>query len=441
MNIAVIRPSMFGEPASDRMMPLLFAILGPLTPLGVELHYYDERTKSLPDSFEESVAAITVETFAARRAYQLADKLRGAGITVIMGGFHPTMLPDEAAEHADAVLLGDAEDTWPKAVADLQAGCLQGRYVSRRDTDLSALVYDYRAFRGLRYLPVGMVQFGRGCKFSCDFCSIHAFYGGSVRMRPLQNIIEDIRKLRQPYLFFIDDNLFSDEDSAIELFKALIPLRKKWVCQISMDAARRPELLRLMRQSGCRMVIIGFESLDPENLRQMGKGVNHGAADYETVIRNIYDAGMMIYGTFVIGYDADTPATAESLMRFALRHKFAIANFNPLMPMPGTPLYERLKAAGRLTCDRWWVNEDYRYGDAMFTPKGMTGQELTESCKAARYRFNAPHNLLWRTTNLKANSRTPVSLLLFIAAGLISRREIHFKQGRRLGCDCENHAD
>jgi radical SAM superfamily enzyme YgiQ (UPF0313 family) len=128
-------------------------------------------------------------------------------------------------------------------------------------------------------------------------------------------------------------------------------------------------------------------------------------------------------------------------MRFALRHKFAIANFNPLMPMPGTPLYERLQREGRLTCDPWWIHEDYRYGDAMFIPKGMTGRELTESCKAARYRFNAPHNLLWRATNLKANSRTPMNLLLFIAAGLISRREIHNKQGRRLGCDFENHAD
>jgi radical SAM superfamily enzyme YgiQ (UPF0313 family) len=196
-----------------------------------------------------------------------------------------------------------------------------------------------------------------------------------------------------------------------------------------------------MRKSGCVMVIVGFESLDTQNLRQMGKGVNHGAADYELVIRNIYDAGIMIYGTFVIGYDADHGDTAEKLMRFALRHKFAIANFNPLMPMPGTALYERLSSEGRLSHDKWWISEDYRYGDAMFTPKGMTGSELTESCKAARYRFNAPHNLLFRATNLKSNSRTPMNLLLFIAAGVISRREIHYKQGRRLGCDCENHAD
>ena len=422
MNIAVIRPAMFGEPASDRMMPLLFAILSPLTPPEISLHFFDERVERLPDNFEEPVVAITVETFAARRAYQLADRLRTAGKIVILGGFHPTMLPDEAGEHADAVLMGDAEDTWPQALADLRAGCLKSRYISRGDTDLGTLVYDYTALKGFRYLPVGMVQFGRGCKFGCDFCSIHAFYGNSVRMRPLSHLIDDIRRLKEPYLFFIDDNLFTDENGAVQLFEALIPLRKKWVCQISMDIARRPQLLRLMRQSGCVMVIIGFESLDPQNLHQMGKGVNHGGADYEAVIRNIYDAGIMIYGTFVIGYDADRSATAETLMRFALRHKFAIANFNPLMPMPGTPLYERLKREGRLTHDKWWISEDFRYGDAMFTPKGMTGYELTESCKLARYRFNAPHNLLWRATNLKANVRTPKNLLLFIVAGLISRR-------------------
>lgn len=433
MRVAVIRPAVFGQPTSDAMMPLLFAILKPLTPAGIQIDFYDERARALPDSVEADLIALTVETFAARRAYQLADGFRAAGIPVVMGGYHPTMLPDEAKQHADAVLLGDAEDTWPQLLRDAQEGTLQPFYHSSAEYPLAGLRYDYGVFPKKHYPLVAMVQFGRGCKFACDFCSIHAFYGHSIRTRPLAEVVGDIAGLKQRYLFFTDDNLFCDETQATELFAALKPLKKKWVCQISMDVAKNPKLLRQMKESGCIMAVVGFESLSRENLRQMGKRANLAEEDYEEVIRNLHAAGIMIYGTFVIGYDADTAATAGELMDFALRHRFAIANFNPLMPMPGTPLYKRLEARGALPYGQWWLNEDYHYGDAMLAPAGMTEEELMESCKMARFRFNSPLAILRRATNFRANSRNPFNFLVFVAASVVSRTQIHFKQGRKLG--------
>lgn len=433
MRIAVVRPAVFGTPTSDTMMPLLFAILKPLTPPDIDIIFYDERSRALPETIEADVLALTVETFACKRAYLIADRYRRSGVLVAMGGHHPSMLPDEAAEHADVVLIGDAEDTWPQFISDLKSGCHAPRYNSSGKCSLADVQYDYSVFPKGHYPLVAPVQFGRGCRYSCDFCSVHAFYGSTLRSRPIERVADDIKKLRQKYLFFVDDNLFSSEEDAVGLFEMLRPLGKKWGCQISLDVAKNLRLLHLMKKSGCIMVIIGFESLNRQNLQQMGKGANLSMPDYEMAIDNIYRAGMMIYGTFVIGYDADTKDTANELMQFAIKHRFSIANFNPLMPMPGTPLYSKLKGEGRLPYERWWLHKDFRYGDAMLKPASMSGEELLNSCKSARFRFNSPGNILRRAGNLRANSRSPLNLFIFLVASLVSRREIHFKQSRPLG--------
>lgn len=439
MRIAFIRPSMFGEPASDVMMPLIFAVIRPLTPPEMQIDFYDERARKLPEDIPADIIAMTVETFAAQRAYQLSDRFRREGKTVIMGGFHPSMMPQECLRHADAVIIGDAEDTWPSMLQDLAAGRLKQQYESHGDFSLSDTKYDYSVLQHKYYRLIGLVQFCRGCRFSCDFCSIHAFYPDGIRFRNLENVIDDITNLRQKYLFFADDNLFSNADKAAELVRALKPLKKKWVCQISMDAANNPDLLKSMRASGCIMVLIGFESLSINNLKQMGKGANIACGDYEKIIRNIYDAGLMIYGTFIIGYDSDTKDTAKTLMDFAMKHKFAVANFNPLMAMPGTPLYKRLDSQGRLVRRYWWIDDGYRYGDAMLVPACMTVQEFVESCRKARYEFHSVRGILRRITNYKANSRSLSNLIIFLGAGIISGREVRFKQGRKLGAANENN--
>jgi radical SAM superfamily enzyme YgiQ (UPF0313 family) len=431
MKIAFVRPSMSGQRSSDALQPLVFALIKALTPPQVEITFHDAMIGRLPDDLDADAVAMTVETFTARSAYALADAYRARGVPVIMGGFHPSLLPDECAEHADAVVVGEAEDTWPTLLADLEAGRLRPRYVSRNDADLSVLGDD-TVFDRADYPPLGLVQFGRGCRYACDFCSVHAFYGRSIRTKPLAVAIEEVRRRPERLLFFVDDNLVADPTRARALFEALVGMGKRWVAQVSMDAAADLDLLRLMRRAGCIMVLIGFESLDRDNLRQMGKGANL-MGDYARVLANISAAGLMVYGTFVLGYDSDTSGAGEELVRFATRSGFAIANFNPLMPMPGTALLARLRAEGRLTHDRWWDAEGFRYGDAMFVPRGMTSDALASACRQARYAFYSPASIGRRVCRPRTNARSLGNLVLYLTGNLISRREIHAKQGRRLG--------
>lgn len=432
MRIAVVRPSMLGRPSPDALQPLIFGLLRTLTPPDVELTLLDGMARELPDPAQWGVDAVamTVETFAAREGYRLADRCRALGLPVIMGGYHPTLVPDEAAAHADALVLGEAEDTWPQVLTDLRAGTLQPRYLSSGHAPIAAVDAEALPVKG--YPPLGLVQFGRGCRFACEFCAIHAFHGATVRTRPVGDVLADVRARPQRNIFFVDDNLIADIDAARELFTGLIGAGKRWVCQVTMDVATTPGLLDLMREAGCALVLIGFESLDPRNLRQMGKGSNL-RQEYGEIAAAVRAAGIMIYGTFIIGYDHDGPGTALELADFAEESGFAIGNFNPLMAMPGTRLYERLAGTGELVREGWWLDEDFRYGDAMLLPAGMTAEELTDSCRAARFRFYGWRSIVRR--GLSEPNRAPANALLYWGGNLISARQVRAKQGRKLGAD------
>lgn len=431
---------MFGEIAPDAMKPLIFSIIKPLTPAFAEITFYDEMIEKLPHNIDAHVIAMTVDTFSAQRAYELAKIYKKQGKLIIMGGFHPTMLPDECLNFADSVIVGEAEDTWSKAILDIQNNALQKKYISENNCDLSSVKYDYSVFEGKKYNPVGLVQFSRGCKFSCDFCSINGFYKGKIRTRPIENVVEDIKNIKEKYIFFIDDNLFSHETEAIKLFKAMKSLKKKWVCQISIDIGENKELLEIMKKSGCLMVLIGFESLNTGNLKQMGKSANIKNIDYNRVIKNIYDAGIMIYGTFVIGYDYDDKDSANELAEFAIKSSFAIANFNPLMAMPGTKLYDRLKEENRLSLNDWWTNENFRYGDAMLSPRGMTEKELQKGCMNSRFLFSS-YKSIFRRLFCKANFRNLSNVYIYLALNIISHIQIKNKQGRKLGGMYEDYTN
>src|SRR5262249_32743426 len=242
------------------------------------------------------------------------------------------------------------------------------------------VVPDRSIFQGKRYAPVTLVQYGRGCKYNCNFCSIRAFYGTVLRQRPVAEVIEEIKRCRARTVFLVDDNIFVDIPLAGELFEALVPLRIAWSCQVSIDIAHEPGLVRLMARSGCINALIGFESLNRDNLVQMRKAWNLKYHDYQTSIEVFQKAGIMIYGTFVFGYDHDTPDSFDEAVAFAIRNKFYLANFNPLTPTPGADLYRQLQEEKRLIYDRWWLDPEFRYGHATFHPRGMTAEELTAGC-------------------------------------------------------------
>lgn len=432
MKVTLIKVSMLEGKGYDAMKPLIFAIFEAITPADVEMEYIDERVEELPEMIDSDIIALSVETFAARRAYEIARKYRTDKNRIIMGGFHPTVLPDEALEHCDTVLVGDAEDTWPEYLKDYSAGITKDRYISSNQGKISEIDFNSRAFAGKKYHKIGLVQFSRGCKYSCDFCSIGSFYRCKVRQKSIETIMQEIKGIKEKILFFIDDNIFLDEESALRLFKAIRPLKKKWACQISMDVAFNDRVLTAMRDSGCILVLIGFETLNPDNLKLMNKAANIKIRKYEDAVRNIYRHKLMIYATFVLGYDYDTPESIEATFRFAFANNFAVANFNPLIPMPGTKLYERLEENGKLIYPKWWLEKGYKYGDTAYFPVRMTPEELKEGCKNARFSFNTYKNIFLRLFRNKVHWN-PFHMVVFLALNIVSRKEIHRKQGKVLG--------
>ena len=446
MKITFIRPNMYDDRSSDAMEPLCFAILKALTPSDIDVSFFDERLEPVPFDHPTDLVAMTVETYTARRAYQIADRFRERGVPVVMGGYHPTFLPDEVLEHADAIVKGDAESVWGQVLRDARSGSLLSIYESAEFPSLDGCIPDRSIFAGKKYVPIGLVQYSRGCKFNCSFCSIHAFYGTSLRQRPVEDVVEDIRRSGRRHIFLVDDNLFVNEEKSRELFEALIPLNISWSCQVSIDITRNPELVQLMARSGCISALIGFESLDPASLKEIKKGWNVKWLSYDDAIRVFREAGIMLYGTFVFGCDNDMADSLDASVDFAIRNKFLLANFNPLTPTPGAPLYGRMQKEGRLLHDRWWLDPNFSYGDATLRPSRMTAEQLTRGCFAARRKFNTAKSIWHRMFDVRTNLRSPFRLAIYLLANLISRREIYSKQSRQLGatavqeCFKEKHA-
>ena len=432
MHITFYKPAFGPGKNTDAMEPLVFGILSALTPPEIERRLVDERLEDFPEDLETDLVAMTVETFTARQAYARADQLRARGIKVLLGGFHPTFLPEEAGEHADANVLGDAEGVWGEVLSDLERGSLRTRYGAAPPPALNGLRVDRSIFAGKRYTPLHLVQAGRGCRYHCDFCSIHAFYGASIRMRPLPGLLEELRNLPRKTFFFVDDNLLGQREECKALLEAMIPLNLRWFCQCSLDIARDPELLELLARAGCITVLVGFESLNESNLRQMRKAWSLAGVGHEEALRRFRAKGISVYGTFVFGYDGDAPDSFQRTLDFSIDHRLILANFNPLTPTPGTPLYDRLRTEGRLLHAAWWLDPDYRYGDATFRPVGMSPEQLRDGCYRIRTQFHSLTSITRRALDFRANARSPRRLSIHLAANLISRREIQRKQGMHL---------
>jgi radical SAM superfamily enzyme YgiQ (UPF0313 family) len=344
-----------------------------------------------PIPFDEptDLVAISVETYTARRAYQIASDYRRRNIPVVMGGFHATLCPDEVARHAEAVVCGEAEQLWPRVMDDARHGRLEKFYRQTGRASLANLKPDRSVFRGKRYLPIGLVEAGRGCHFKCDFCAVQTVFSSTQTRRPIDAILAELTPLKhdRKLFFFVDDNITSNLAEAKEFFRALIPLGLRWVSQSSINAAHDEEFLDLLQRSGCQGVLIGFESLNPAILRAMNKSFNTMRGGFEKALANLRKHRIRVYGTFVFGYDGDTPESFGETVSFAREHALYIAAFNHLTPFPGTPLYTRLQAEGRLLYEAWWLDERYSYNKIPFQPRGMTPEMLQQNCLAARREF------------------------------------------------------
>ena len=429
LKITFIHPSMTGKQSSDALKPLVFAILLGLTPKDIKTEFYDECVEKLPDFIDGEAVVFSVETLAAKRAYALARHYKKANpaVKVIMGGFHITAVPDEAALYADSVVAGDAESVWGGLITDLRSETLKPLYVSSNDYMLPYNKSDHSIFAGKKYARLGVVQWKRGCYFNCGFCSVRAFYKSCVIEREISDVICEIAGMKEKIFLIADDNLLHDRDKLKSFLTELAPLKKKWGCQISINAAKDPEILGLMKKSGCVIAIVGFESLNESTLTEMGK--NQSAAEYDSAVQVFHSYGIMVYATFIFGYPDDTIDSFGHVYDFVMKHKLAIANFNPLLVMPGTSLYGELNKQNKLIDPQWWLSGNYSYGDTMHNPGSMTPEQLATGCKKLRYRFYSLRNILRRVLNPVNVRHLPVFMLVNIISCIEIRRKHKLKHG------------
>ena len=441
MKLTLIKPNMgrmtAGQPYVDegRMEPLQLGVLAGLTPPDVEVVLYDDRFEEIPYDEQTDLVALTVEAFTARRSYEICLEYRKRRVPAIIGGMHPTLLPEEAAQHADSIFLGDAEHLWQQVIDDARTGCLRSVYRSHPGAPQPGTFTRRDIFCDKGYLPITLLQFGRGCRFTCQFCAVSAYFEHTAYQRCICEVVEEIERQDRKLLFFVDDNIVAEHQAAKDLFRALIPLNVRWVGQGSIDMTEDRELMELMVASGCLGNVIGFEAVTEAGLEALNKSPNLLGFDYyERAIRILEEFGLQTWAAFVLGHDQETAESLDQTLAFALEHKFCFAAFNILMPYPRTPWYQQLQTEQRLLYDGcWWLHPDYRFNHAAFAPNNLSPAELTERCFAMRTRWNSYSTLLKRLFNLKTNMRSLAKMGIFLRYNPLFRKETFKKQGMRLG--------
>ena len=350
-------------------LPMLAALVPPELDAEIVVHDEISDKKLPPGTFE--VVGITVIASESARAYELADYYRGQGGFVVLGGYHVTLLPDEALEHADAIVTGEGLSAWPKLLRDFAAGELAGRVYCDGDVSITDRPIPKRnILKSLAYAPVDTVLASSGCPNNCAFCSIRKMARYSCR--PVDEVVTELRSLKRRFIIFYDPNFFADRSYALELMKAMEPLRLRWGATATVDFGFDDELMKAARRSGCNGVLIGFESLNAAALC----GVNKGFSDpgrYRQAIENIHRQRMTINGTFVIGFDEDTVEDLTALPDRVRKLGIDLPIYFILTPTPGNTLYHEMKAQGRILIDDW---SRYTQAEVVFKPQNMTQEQL-----------------------------------------------------------------
>lgn len=375
------RGGIFGR--SLRYMPLTLPTLASLVPaeLNAEVACFDEGIGDVdPDRIDADLVGLTVITGTAMRAYELAAAFRARGATVVLGGPHVTLAPDDAQPHADSIVVGYAEDEWPRLLRDFAANRLAPRYVQRRDLDLANRPLPDRSVLDRRkYLTDNVFEATRGCVHNCSFCVVPNAWGRKPYQKPVADIVADIRRQRAKKAIFIDLNLIADKDYAARLFEALVPLQLEWYGLATTLLCDDLPLLDLAARSGCRGLLMGLESIEQSNLRTNHKAFNDPAR-YRDVVARLHERRIALQGCFVFGLDEDTPEVFEKTARFAVDARIDLPRFAIVTPFPGTDLYLRLEAEQRILTKNW---ELYDGQHVVFQPAQMTVRQLQEGAEFA----------------------------------------------------------
>jgi radical SAM superfamily enzyme YgiQ (UPF0313 family) len=386
-----------------RYQPLTLVTLAALIPeeLNATVELIDEGIQEIPRQIEADIIGMTVITGTAKRSYELAEQFRNRGITVVLGGPHVTLMPDEAAEHADTICIGYAEESWPELLRDFSRGVLAGRYQQSPNLSLGKTPFPQRDLLNPKhYLTHAVFEATRSCAHSCEFCVAPVAWGRRQLQKPVDRVVEDIRRVGEKKIIFIDLNLVSDKEYAKKLFTRLIPLNIKWFGLATVLIAHDRKLIELMARSGCRGLLLGLETISTGGLADANKRFNE-SVNYKELIAQLQYLGISIQGCFVFGLDHDHPQVFDDTAELAIDAGIDLPRFSILTPFPGTPLYSRMSRENRILTRDWQL---YDGQHIVFQPKNMTVDDLRTGHERAWkkvYRWTAITKRLWRAGNFQ----------------------------------------
>jgi len=385
------------------MIPqLALYILQGLTPSEHKVRIIEEETEDIDLDQECNLIGISCMTANATRAYELSQEFKKRGKTVILGGVHPTILPDEALQYADSVVVGEAEGVWKTLLTDFQNNSLKRKYYNPTP-DLDKYVpKDFSKIIKKRLFSLVPIMTTRGCPYNCDFCCVTNLFGKKMRHIPVENVVRDIKESGAKNFMFLDDNIIGHPQYAKTLFKALKPLKIRWVGQASVSLlVRDGELMKLAAESGCQALFFGIESVSKDQLKAMHKAIKE-IEHLESALKRIKKMGILIHASMVFGFDSDKKEIFDETVQFLIKNKVSTVSFNILTPYPGTKVYDDMKKANRLTTTDWRY---YDHNTVVFKPTNMTQYELQAGKVNARKKFYTRWSVLKR---LSGNLYNPI---------------------------------
>ncbi len=370
--ISPVRNPAIKKPKGIMMPQLALHLLAGLTPSEHEVVTIEEEIEDINLDEECDLVGLSCMTSNAPRAYYLAQEFKKRGKTVVIGGIHPTLLPDEALGYADSVVIGEAEGVWEQLLKDFKNNRLQKRYHKPYPSLERYIPMKHRTGLKKRLFDVVPVMTTRGCPYNCDFCCVHDIFGRKIRHVPIENVVRDMVDSGGKTFIFLDDNIFGNPEYAKELFRAIRPLKLLWGGQASISFVRDTELIRLAAESGCIGLFFGLESVSKSQLKKMRKSIKE-IESVEEAIKKVKDFGLHFHASMIFGFDDDTKDIFPETLDFLNRNNIGTASLNMLTPYPGTGLYKQFKKEGRIITDDWRY---YDHNTAVYIPKNMTPLEL-----------------------------------------------------------------
>ena len=393
---------------SLRYQPLTLTTLAALIPkeLNASVELIDESIQTIPEDIDADIIGMTVISGTASRTYELAKTFREQGKFVVLGGPHVTLLPDEAAQHADTIITGYAEQTWPQFLQDFKNKEVKEIYTQNIDLSFENMPFPDRSLFDKKYfLTQAVFEATRSCVHKCEFCVAPTAWGSKQYQKPIDWVIEDIKRVGEKKIIFVDLNLVSDRHYAKELFISLIPLNVHWYGLSTVLIAKDDEMLELMARSGCKGLLLGLESVSEDTNVEVKKHFN-ASIDYRVLIKKLHNLGISIQGCFVFGLDSDTVDTFDETIDFVLETGIDLPRFAIATPFPSTPLYHRLNSEDRILTKNW---ELYDGQHVVFQPKQMSVEELLYGHERVWKKVYSYQNIakrLYRAKNFKALALT-----------------------------------